>query len=779
MNRSGINAAMLSRILKDVFFVWIVLSCSIASFGQCSITISTFPYNQDFEAGQSGWNSGGVNDDWAYGNPSKPVITGAASGTKCWITGGLTNSFYNYGERSWVQSPCFNFSSLSKPYITFKIFWDTEYQFDGGNLQYSLNGGSSWINVGAFNDPVNCLSANWFNHSSINYLNTLTTARHGWTGSGSANGSNGWVLAKHCMAYLAGEPQVIFRFAFGAGTQSNDFDGLAFDDITISEAPPIVPAFSFSCAGSNIIRFTDQSTTCPNNWIWNFNDPGSGISNTSVLQNPVHTFSTTGSFHVTLTALNGCSNSAVTSNVVFVMNATASPTDATCFGGNDGSATIQVTGPGSPFSYHWFTNPVQTNVTATGLAHGTYLYIASGSNVCSDTNIVTISQPTQINHSLATVPAHCGFDNGVASLAVNGGTPGYSYNWSMGGGNASSVINLAAGNYSVIITDAANCQVTDNFVIVQPPPLATAPQTRTATCGLLNGSISLNPTGGTLPYGYSWFPVVSGSQSATNLSGGNYFVTITDFYGCIHRDTISVQQQPEVTVFAYANPDTCTRSVGTGTVHVMTGTPPFVYSWSQGGFVSPYVNTLKRGFYTIAVTDVNGCTNSQTIHVGDYGSFEFDLGDDATICTGNEMELSAGNYSAYEWQDHSQQPTLIIHQKGKYWVTVTNQLGCSKTDTISITEECLDNVLLPNAFSPDGDGKNDFFFASGINVTSFSMKIFNRWGEAIFAGDDIHARWDGTFKNKALAPDVFAWRINFSINDKPMVEKFGNVLLIR
>ena len=542
------------KILKDVLFAWMILSSSNASFGQCALTISTYPYNESFESSQGGWTSGGTLNDWAWGTPAKPVINSAASGTKCWITGGLFTAFYNYGERSWVQSPCFDFTSLAHPYITFKIFWQTEYRFDGGNLQYSLNGGNSWSNVGGYNDPVNCINAKWYNHSPVSYLSGLASVRDGWSGSGSSTGSNGWVLAKHCISYLAGEPSVIFRFAFGAGTQQNDFDGLAFDDITIQESPPLIPSFTSSCRSTHALGFTDQSSTCPNGWNWNFNDPGSGNSNIVSVQHPVHTFSTAGSFNVTLTASNGCSAPASISHYVNVINTTAVTTDPSCFGGHDGSATISVAGSGSPYSYLWNTNPVQTGATSTGLSQGTYAYYVSGNNVCGDTNEVIIHEPVQ------------------------------------------QVINL---------------------------------------------------------------------------------------------------------------------------------------------------------------------------------------GDDSTICPGGSVELFAGVYQSYQWLDNSQLSTLVINRPGTYWVTVTDNSGCLVSDTIVFHEECLADVIAPNAFSPDGDGKNDFFFASGLNVTSFSMKIFNRWGEAIFESDAINIPWDGVYKGKDLEPDLFVWIIKFSINDRPEQEKSGSVMLIR
>src|SRR5580692_11104398 len=146
-------------MIRYYFFMALSIFTACLADSQC---INTFPYVQDFEASQGGWNSGGANNDWAWGAPSKSVITGAGSGTKCWISGSLTGDFYKYSEASYVESPCFDFTNLQHPYIQFLIFWESENKYDGTNLQYSLNGGTTWNNLGAYGDAVNCLNANWF-----------------------------------------------------------------------------------------------------------------------------------------------------------------------------------------------------------------------------------------------------------------------------------------------------------------------------------------------------------------------------------------------------------------------------------------------------------------------------------------------------------------------------------------------------------------------------------------------------------------------------------------
>ena len=225
------------------FFITGAFLCT-ASWGawaQCATPISTFPYTEGFEVNDGGWVAGGSASDWAWGTPSKPVITAAAAGINCWVTAGLTGTSYNNSENSWLQSPCFDFTGLTDPQISFSIFWEMERKFDGANIEYSINSGASWLLLGSTADN-GCTASNWYNNASVTYLGNV----NGWSGNiqptaGSClggSGSNGWVTARHNLGFLAGQPTVIFRFRFAAGLTCNSYDGLAIDNIKIDETPP-------------------------------------------------------------------------------------------------------------------------------------------------------------------------------------------------------------------------------------------------------------------------------------------------------------------------------------------------------------------------------------------------------------------------------------------------------------------------------------------------------------------------------------------------------------
>ncbi|MEL6625538.1 MAG: T9SS type A sorting domain-containing protein [Bacteroidota bacterium] len=198
---------------------------NIINLGQ---VVNSFPYFEDFEGGQAGWTSQGVNNTWAFGTPAKNVIQGASSGVNAWVTGGLGLTTYTNFEQSFVLGPCFDFSGVTAPIIELDIWWDAEDSFDGAVLQSSVDGGVTWQRVGNFGDPDN-----WYND---NFISAQPGGQpQGWTGDGTL-GSQEWVNARHELDGLGGESAVLLRVAFGADVSITE-DGFAFDNVSIFDKP--------------------------------------------------------------------------------------------------------------------------------------------------------------------------------------------------------------------------------------------------------------------------------------------------------------------------------------------------------------------------------------------------------------------------------------------------------------------------------------------------------------------------------------------------------------
>jgi gliding motility-associated-like protein len=544
---------LLNRTAGIIFSLAYMFCISQKASAQCATPINIFPYTEGFETTNGNWTTGGIASDWAWGTPAKPVITGAATGTRCWIVGGLSGSSYNNGERSWLQSPCFDFTGLQYPHISFNVFWETERQFDGAGFQYSTDLGVSWTNVGALSEPANCLNANWFN-STVNFLNGLTNVRDGWSGSISGTcvvggGSGGWVNAQHTLINLAGTPNVIFRFIFGAGTVCNNYDGFAVDDIVIGDAPPNNASFTWSCTNSNTVSFTNTSVLCPS-LLWDFGDPASGANNSSTLANPTHTFSGPGQYIVTLTATGpGNAPSVSPPQTINILGVTTSVTNNNCPGDNTGTATAIVNPiAASPFFYNWNTTPAQNTPNIIGLAGGTYTVTVNANNACTATATAVVTEPAALAHTVSIIQPGCGLASGSATITETGGTGPYTFAWSPSVSSGPTATGLIPGDYSVTVTDSKGCF--ENILITianAPTPSISITAKKAASCfGLSDGSASAQVIGGTPPFSYSWNTVpAQNNATATNLAAGTYTVTATDNNFCIVSTSVQITEPPQ------------------------------------------------------------------------------------------------------------------------------------------------------------------------------------------------------------------------------------------
>jgi gliding motility-associated-like protein len=389
-----------NRMRLFILAIIVFFGSHLTVLAQCSSTIASFPYSEGFETSQGGWVNGGTINDWSWGAPVKSVINTAGQGNKCWITGGLTGNSYLPSDAGWLQSPCFDFSALQYPRVSFLVYWETEQQFDGASLQYSLNNGGTWTSVGQANETPNCVqSSNWYNTAAINYLSPLASTTQGWSGSSvpasgscrTGGGSNGWVTAYHTIPALAGKPAVIFRFIFGAGTICNNYNGFAIDSFTVAEAPANSASFSYTCLDSINVSFKNTSALCPKSFAWDFGDLASGTSNSSTIANPSHQFSGPGSYNVTLT-VGGTDNAPSTTNTTInIISVTASAvSQANCTTNLGGTAGSIVIGGGVPYNYNWNTVPAQTTAMATGLGAGIYTIVVSPTSGCASSDTTEI-----------------------------------------------------------------------------------------------------------------------------------------------------------------------------------------------------------------------------------------------------------------------------------------------------------------------------------------------------------------------------------------------------
>jgi gliding motility-associated-like protein len=318
--------------------------------------------------------------------------------------------------------------------------------------------------------------------------------------------------------------------------------------------------------------------------------------------------------------VDGCYNiKPVTVTVNTSPSVTTTQVDVLCFGAMTGSATAVPSGGTGVYTYSWNTVPVQTSVTATGLAAGTYT-VTVNDGICISTADVTITEPASAlsgSISLQTNVTVPGGNDGSVTVAGSGGTSPYLYKIGSGAYQASgSFGTLTAGIYTVTVQDINLCHFDITVTITEPSAALSGSitsQTNVDCFGSSTGSVSVEGSGGVPPYEYS---LNSGPYQASgtfaSLAAGSYIITVIDA-ALITSDVNFTITQPATSVSGSIISQTnilCSGSnTGSVTVAGSGGTPPYLYSLGGGSYqVSGTFGTLTVGSHTVTVQDVNLCT---------------------------------------------------------------------------------------------------------------------------------------------------------------------------
>lgn len=620
---------LLKKKALHLFFLFCLFCNASHTFAQCSNPYNLYPVSFDFEANGGAWVAGGANSDWTWGHPSKPVIGGAAGGQNCWVTGGLTGSQYNGNEGSWLQSPkCFDFSNLAYPYIEFKVFWEMEKKYDGAGFQYSTDYGATWKNVGALGDNSNCMNKNWFNYTPVINLPGSAGPKDGWSGNiqptvGNCLGGGGsgtWVTARHTLYNLAGQTHVMFRFTFGSGSTCNDFDGFAVDDIVINNTPP-GPVITYTNLSNVICNGTPTGSAVaganygvtPYTYTWTHG--ADTYTGSSVHYLPV------GDYKLVVSDDNNCTDSyQFTLTEPSALLHTLTSKDATC-GLSNGSLSVAETGGVPPYTYSWSPNVSASN-SASGLAPAYYTVTVTDKNNCTDVIQVDIVNKGGISAGTGSVSNATCYDasNGSATVNVTGsGT--FTYLWSPAGGSGATANNLAAGDYSVLVTDEIGCTADATAHITAPPEIAAVIIKQDVTCNNNNGTAGVSVSGGKGPYTYLWLP---GNYTTANIAGlapDTYTLTVTDANGCNKTQPVIINALAAPKIAAINHTDAVCYGQSNGTVNAIanSGTVPYTYKWTDGvkSYNGDGVQGLKAGNYDLTITDANGCTAAGSVTVSE------------------------------------------------------------------------------------------------------------------------------------------------------------------
>jgi hypothetical protein len=460
-----------------------------------------------------------------------------------------------------------------------------------------------------------------------------------------------------------------------------------------------------------------------------------------------------GSYYVTVTDNNGNSVTDTTKvDMPFVITPTTILSSA-C--GGTGEISLSVQGGTGPYNYVW-SIPGATGNTLSNLSPGSYSVTVSDAGNCIRRESYVVYSNSPVFYVADSIyPATCPAGNdGEITVKPWGGTAPYSYNWS-NSSSTQTITGLASGTYRVTVTDANGCVYVHTSTVGSRAGFTVNFNVIPSSCKDEEGSLTANVTGGSAPYQYAWstIPAQTG-QTATGLSQGFYVVSITDSQGCSDMYFQSVSRvNPFNVSVTFTNP-VCSSN-GTATANASGGTAPYSYVWKDSnGFQNTQTATgLGKGYYTVTVTDANGCyqtadaflttTTTSPLQISSFVNDESCNNKDGSA----SLNVSGGSapYS-YAWSNGSTSSTSTGLSYGYYQVKVSDNSGCSKSTNIFVGKSNPVNISFtdvpPSCAMADGSltanvsgGTGPYTFQWGNGQTTQTISNLPEGGYGITVKD--------------------------------------------
>ncbi len=459
--------------------------------------------------------------------------------------------------------------------------------------------------------------------------------------------------------------------------------------------------------------------------------------------------------------------------------------------------------PNNPNDTSTAVNPVYT-YPALGTYTVTLIAYSTFNPGCADTTVGTVSLYPPFNADFTFTNTPCDLTVNFMSTSVDSGSGlSNSWSWTFGDNGTSNVQNpshtyAAAGTYTVTLVTTSDSGCVDTItrtVVVDELLAASLTTVQKIDChDSCNAALMASPITGDPPFTYAW------NTSATtagigNLCAGTYTVTVTDSNGCSVTKTATLANPPPL-VPATASTDAYCDGlcIGTATASVGGGTPPLSFLWNDPqGQTGATATGLCPGTYSVLVTDDNGCTTMDSVTVN-YSSYIPPLNATASstvIYQGQPVQLNATYYGTgtYTWSPASYlnnagvyNPVSTTPGEITYVVVYTDPLGCENTDSVTIQVRevtCIEpEIFIPNAFTPNGDGRNDILYVRGPTIRELLLRIYNRWGEKVFETTTPGTGWDGTYQGKPVLPGVYDYYLEAVCYNNEKFFKKGNVSVL-
>lgn len=419
--------------------------------------------------------------------------------------------------------------------------------------------------------------------------------------------------------------------------------------------------------------------------------------------------------------------------------------NVSCNGGNDGSIALQGSGGTGTLLYSIDGTTFSTNNMFNGLTAGTYNVYVKDANNCITTTSVVVTEPAAIAVNPVVTNVSC-FDGHNGEIVVNAAGGAGALAYSVNGGftyqSSNTFSNYPAGNYNVIVRDAAGCTTSATVVVSEPTEIHALSSVLNVTCnGDNNGAIYVVSWGGTGARQYSLDGVTYQSSGVfTNLAGGMYTVYVRDINGCYITIDANVYEPAELSVWNMITDVTCAGGDnGVVDIEVSGGTLPYLYIWSNASANEDLFNA-PAGTYTVEVIDGNGCSITQSYTVDEPANPIIVNGTviNATSPTGTDGSIDVtvtGGSSPYtfDWSNASTGEDLSGIAPGVYTVEVTDDNNCSASATFTVSFSVgVDEELVANLNLYPNPASNVLNIQAG-SATVRSVEVFNMVGQTVYS----------------------------------------------
>ncbi|MBS1634288.1 MAG: gliding motility-associated C-terminal domain-containing protein [Bacteroidetes bacterium] len=711
------------------------------------------------------------------------------------ICSGQNASLVAGGGASYTWTPSSSLSSSSGSNVTATPTVNTTYTVIGSNGTCT-NSAVTTVTVGPSASVSVTPTSTTICSGQSAVLNATSGSTYTWTASSGTNPPG--------VASVTVSPTTPTTYTVMTGSGNCTATAVA----SVSVAPAInltvTPSNTTICSGGSGTSITASGAT---NYSWT---PGTGLSGTSGPNVTANPSSTTN--YTVIGSNSSCTVTSVATVSVVNVSLTVTPTSGTyCAGGTP----VSLTASGAT-SYSWspatgLSSTSTANTSASPTVTTTYTVTGTtGSCISTKTVMVTVMPPTTVT----VVSSGTNICQGTTTATLTA-TGAATYSWAPGTGLSATTGSVVIANpsttttYSVAGLTAGGCVVFPAVITVSVLPAVTPTITAASPSVCLGSTVALtaSPTGA--GFSYTWTPataILGASNTAsvtakpTTTSTVVYTVAVNNGQ-CTGKGTFSLVVHdciPPTAGFTTSTEDSiCVNGCVTfSNTSVSTGTPT-TYQWAFPGGTPPTSNAANPqvcysapGDYTVGLVVTNPY-GSDTLVIDNFIDVAITptvtAFGDTTVRVGQTATITATGGLTYNWTPSTWLtcPTCSVTAATPtvttmYIVTGYNSPHCFSSDTVIVKVDFIcGDFFIPNAFSPNNDGLNDYVNIHGFCVGTFNLQIFDRWGEKVFETTDKTVGWDGSFRGKPMDTGVFVYRVDgITIDGKPFSLK-GNITLIR